>query len=99
MPVKGLRKYQNAASQLFDRHSSHCDLLTLKIESNFIKATWKFNGTLRLPWRPQMPVVFGTTTYHIDATGLIFLHEETWDNMTAIRAFFETFLPNKWNQN
>lgn len=40
-------------------------------ESDLIKATWRINGVLHLPWRPTMPEWTGTTTYHRDADGLI----------------------------
>lgn len=92
MPVKGLRKFLNAAKQLFDQRSSSAELLSLAIEGDVVKANWKFNGILRLPWRPTLPEVTGTTTYHMDPTGLIYLHEETW-NMSAVQAFFKTMLP------
>lgn len=93
MPVRGLRKYMNAASQLFDYKSSTSELLSLIVKDDIVVARWKFNGTMRLPWRPKLPEVTGSTTYHIDATGLIHKHVETWD-ISAFQAFFQTFFPN-----
>jgi Uncharacterized conserved protein (DUF2358) len=89
MPVKGLRKFRGAASQLFDRKRSTAELLSLEVEGDVIVARWKMNGVLRLPFRPKMPEVIGTTTYHLDENSLIYLHEETWQ-MSAFEAFFKT---------
>ena len=111
MPVKGLRKYANAAGSLFCPKTSTCELLRLEqiVSSNekekeepqqqydLLQATWKFQGTLRLPWRPKLPTVYGTTTYHRRASdGLIERHAETWDNMNAWQAFWKTFVDARW---
>lgn len=94
MPVHGLRKYLNAASQLFETKTSTAELLSLEHDpvSDLIFAHWRMKGMLRLPWRPALPVVTGTTTYHRDADGLIYLHGETWD-MTVTQAFLYTMVP------
>jgi Uncharacterized conserved protein (DUF2358) len=92
MPVRGLRKYMNAASQLFDHKTSYSELLSLQEEGDALVATWWFNGTMRLPWRPTMPEVTGRTTYLRDASGLIYKHVECWD-ISAYEAFFRTFFP------
>jgi hypothetical protein len=92
MPVKGLRKYLNAAAQLFDKRTTKSELLSLEIEGDVIKANWRFNGVMRLPWKPKMPEVIGSTIYHIDAAGLIYEHVETWD-ISAYQAFVRTFFP------
>lgn len=92
MPVKGLRKYCNAASQLFDQRLSQSELLSLEIYGDFIKASWRFSGTMRLPWKPKMPEVTGSTMYRMDASGLIYEHVETWD-ISAAQAFVRTFWP------
>ena len=99
MPVRGLRKFLNAASQLFDQQLSTCELLSLNIQEqghgadddDVIVARWRMNGVLRLPWKPKMPEVVGTTIYRLDENHLIRLHEETWD-ISAVEAFFRT----KW---
>jgi hypothetical protein len=91
MPIKGLRKFLNAASQLFDQRQSQCELLSLKVQGDAIVARWKMNAVLSLPWKPRLPEVIGTTIYHLDADNLISIHEETWD-ISATEAFFRT----KW---
>lgn len=92
MPVRGIRKYMNAASQLFEYKSSTSELLSLHINEGTAVAKWRFNGTMRLPWKPKLPEVTGTTTYHVDSSGLIYKHIETWD-ISAFQAFVQTFLP------
>lgn len=95
MPVKGLRKYLSSASQLFDVAMSESKLRSLRIgqeEPNTIVATWRMAGVLRLPWRPSLPTMTGTTTYHLDDDGLIYLHSETWD-LSVPEAFLKTFYP------
>ena len=94
MPVQGLRKYLNAASQLFETKSSVAELLSLEHdpETDLIKATWRMNGVLRLPWRPSLPEWTGTTTYYRDADGLIYKHTETWD-LSVAQAFLRTLWP------
>ena len=95
MPVKGLRKYLNAASQLFDQRQSRSELLSLEIDPAdqvTIVAQWRMHGILRLPWKPLLPAWTGTTRYHRDESGLIYLHRETWD-MSVFQAFLRTFWP------
>jgi len=89
MPVQGLRKFLNAALHLFDPKQSECELLSLTVRENDIVARWKFNGVLRLPWRPKLPEVTGRTTYTFDDEGLIKEHAETWD-ISALEAFIKT---------
>jgi Uncharacterized conserved protein (DUF2358) len=94
MPVRGLRKYLNAASQLFDQGKSRCELLSLEaLDDSTLLARWRMNGVLRLPWKPVLPLWTGTTYYYRDDRGLIYKHEETWD-LTVLHAFMLTFLPS-----
>ena len=99
MPVKGLRKYLNAASQLFETKSSVAELLDLKHEeeTDLIVATWRIKGVLHLPWKPQMPEWTGTTTYYRDEDGLIYKHVETWD-LSVLQAFLTTLWPELANR-
>ena len=94
MPVRGLYKYMNAASQLFDVKSSYSELLDLYIaDDTSIVARWKMYGKLRLPWKPLVPAWTGTTTYHINPIhGLIDRHMETWD-ISVWQAFLQTLCP------
>lgn len=92
MPVRGLRKYLSAASQLFDHGKSRCELLSLDIEEDVIVARWRMYGILRLPWKPKLPAWTGTTRYHRDGEGLIYWHEESWD-VSVLQAFLTTFFP------
>jgi Uncharacterized conserved protein (DUF2358) len=93
MPVKGLPKYLGSASQLFDRATSVAELISLQVdEGNTIVATWRIQGTLRLPWHPSLPTMTGSTTYHLDDDGLVYLHKETWD-LSVPEVFLRTFYP------
>jgi hypothetical protein len=92
MPVKGLRKYLNAASQLFDQRKSFSELLSLEVQGDVIVADWKMSGVLMLPWHPLLPEWTGRTTYHLDDLGLVWKHEETWD-MSVTQAFLRTLWP------
>lgn len=93
MPVRGLRKYLNAASNLFDHATSSAELISLDIVGQTtIEAKWKLEGVLHLPWHPKLPVWTGTTTYHFDDDGLVHLHEEAWD-ISVFQAFAKTLWP------
>lgn len=93
MPVKGLRKYLNAASQLFDQKQSRSELISLDIiDDTAVVAHWRMKGVLRLPWKPAIPEWTGTTTYYTDDDGLIYRHEETWDK-SVLQAFLQTLCP------
>mmetsp|Transcript_14025 Transcript_14025/g.18277 ORF Transcript_14025/g.18277 Transcript_14025/m.18277 type:complete len:311 (-) Transcript_14025:175-1107(-) len=106
MPVRGLRKYLSAASQLFDPAKSRAELLSLEIipdstsrngknvfSSDRILAKWRICGVLRLPWKPTLPELTGSTIYHRDENGLIYKHVETWD-VSMVEAFVRTFWPD-----
>jgi Uncharacterized conserved protein (DUF2358) len=84
MPVRGVRKYINAASHLFDHKTSTAELLDLQLGSSStttsssattstIVATWRLSGVLHLPWKPKLPTWTGTTTYHLDQDGAFFI--------------------------
>jgi hypothetical protein len=92
MPVRGVRKYVNAASQLFEYKSTTSELLSLQIHTDTAIAKWRFNGTMRLPWKPKLPQFTGTTIYYIDSSGLIYKHIETWD-ISVCQAFVQVFFP------
>mmetsp|Transcript_17882 Transcript_17882/g.24780 ORF Transcript_17882/g.24780 Transcript_17882/m.24780 type:complete len:319 (+) Transcript_17882:168-1124(+) len=119
MPVRGVRKFVNAISQLFDSRKSTAELLSLEWtesssssssredgdmnkSSNILVASWKLNGVLMLPWRPQIPSYTGRITYHFDDNGLVFFHQEEWD-ISVLEAFVSTISPSIgkriWNSN
>jgi hypothetical protein len=98
MPVRGLRKYVNAASNLFDHASSTADLLSMNVEeaengNSVILVEWRLQGVLHLPWHPKLPQWTGRTRYYFDESGLICRHEEEWD-ISVAQAFLETLLPD-----
>lgn len=110
MPVRGVRKYLNAASQLFDKSTSTAELLSLEIGENSdsssgykrkrtkatIVARWKLKGVLHLPWHPSLPVWTGSTTYHLDDEHMVYFHEEQWD-ISVFQAFTQTLWPELGN--
>jgi Uncharacterized conserved protein (DUF2358) len=102
MPVLGLQKYLNAASQLFDYSSSRAELVSLRIEnSKLLVAEWKMEAVLRVPWHPVLREWRGKTYYHLDDSNLINRHEEEWD-MSVFEAFLMMITPSSgeqiWNQ-
>jgi len=101
MPVKGLRKYLAAASNLFDAKDSFAQLIDLSIVAKeqgkygngVIMARWKLGGRLMLPWKPKVKEWTGWTKYHLDSDGLIALHEEGWD-ISVPEAFINVIWPD-----
>jgi hypothetical protein len=107
LPIRGLRKYVGVASQLFDSRDSFSQLVSLEQvngswndrtrwnesygHSLMIRATWKMDLTIKLPWRPRLPTFSGTTTYYLDPDHLIYRHEETWDDISVPTAFLSMF--------
>lgn len=103
MPVRGLRKYLNAASHLFDPRQSNATLLSITSYENggkegygIVEVTWRLGGVIQLPWHPFVEPWTGTTRYHLNEEGLIYLHEETWD-ISVWRAFLCTLIPEAKN--
>jgi hypothetical protein len=105
MPIRGLRKYMGVASNLFDAKKSTAKLFSLNQVKDKDKspldasaggeqmiAHWQMEGVLKLPWRPEMPPIVGTTTYFLDTDGLIERHVETW-NVSPVHAFCHTLFP------
>ena len=94
MPVRGLRKYQASASQLFERKSSTAELLSLSVDedSRVLTARWRIQGKLNLPWHPSVKPWTGTTRYVVNSEGLVQQHLEEWDIGVA-DAFFSTLFP------
>jgi hypothetical protein len=95
MPVRGLRKYLSASSQLFDRKQSRADIYSLSFDNSegTVTVKWRLEGALNLPWHPKLKPWTGTTTYFLDSSGLVEKHVEEWD-ISAIDAFLSTLFPS-----
>lgn len=92
--VDGLSKYRQALGFLFDPAVSNLRLtgdVRLSGE-NMIEADYIASGTIKLPWRPQIPPWSGHLVYTLDNDGLIAVQEDTW-NITRFDAIRETFSP------
>ena len=85
--VRGLNRYILAVSNLFDPTRSHAELVSIQtLSETKIKTAWILEGTLKLPWKPYIPPVRGTTIYELNSQGLISLHDETWhDSEMSLR--------------
>ncbi|KAG7373153.1 DUF2358 domain containing protein [Nitzschia inconspicua] len=98
LPIRGLRKYLGVASHLFDSKTSSSQLLSLKAVENShpisIQATWRMQLTIRLPWKPKLPSLMGSTTYYLDDENLIYHHHETWDRDVSV-LFWAIFIPHE----
>jgi len=95
MPVRGLRKYLDAASKLFETGKSDAELLDISFnEANrFIDVRWRLSGILMLPWHPSVKPWTGTTRYYLDDDGLICVHREEWD-ISVFEAFYHVIVGN-----
>jgi hypothetical protein len=105
-PVRGLRKYLGAASNLFDSSKSFAALTESTVVNDYnkddnastgcdkkaIQVRWKIEGVLMLPWHPKVKPWSGWTKYHLDDDGLIAHHEEGWD-ISVLEAFVGTIFP------
>jgi len=99
MPVRGMRKYLSAAAHLFDPRQSDAELLSMEYHDDggekgygMIEVKWRLGGVIQLPWHPTVEPWTGTTFYHLDNEGLVYLHEEGWD-ISVWRAFICTLHP------
>ena len=93
MPVRGLRKYLAASSHLFDPKTSSSVLTSSRVtEGGDVEVSWSLEGNLRLPWRPEIPTIEGTTLYVLGGEGLVEEHREVW-KIGVADAFFETLAP------
>ena len=95
MPVRGLRKYLSASSQLFDRRVSCATLCDIQhsTENRTIVVKWTLEGVLNLPWHPTICPLRGNTKYILDKSGLIERHIEEWEVSTLV-AFWSTLFPS-----
>lgn len=68
----------------------HLDLHEVyQADPETIKANWTVQGTLRLPWKPQI-FFKGNSTYKLNEAGLIYRHIDTWDRkpIEVLQQFF-----------
>lgn len=93
VPVTGLSKYVSATAGLFDRSMSRVDLLAIWAEGEReIRATWRLEGALNLPWKPKIKPYTGETVYTFDERGLVVRHDESW-SVSALDAFISVIWP------
>ena len=78
--VRGLQRYIFAVSNLFEPGISSVELLSIvALSDTQIKSEWVLQGSLKLPWKPFIPAVHGSTIYSLNGDGLIVSHAEEWD--------------------
>ena len=78
--VRGLQRYISAVSNLFEPGISSAELLSIvALSDTKIKSDWVLQGSLKLPWKPVIPAVHGSTIYSLNGDGLIVSHAEEWD--------------------
>lgn len=93
VPVRGLAKYTDATGNLFYRPKSRVDLLQIDVvDGEKIRAHWRLEGALNLPWKPQIKPYTGSTLYTFDERGLVVRHVEEW-SISAFDAFVSTLFP------
>ncbi|CAN6209641.1 unnamed protein product [Urochloa humidicola] len=62
----------------------------LRVETKFVRATWKLRTYLRLPWRPLI-AIRGNTTYDLNEDYKVVRHSESWD-VSALEAIRQIFV-------
>jgi len=80
---RGLSRYSQNLDLLvpfFDSPSLELENIEkgLRVETKFVKATWKLRTYLRLPWRPLI-AIRGNTTYDLNEDYKVVRHSESWD--------------------
>ena len=90
--VRGLSKYQQALSLLFDPSESSLELKDLRVTDGHIEADYTASGVLKLPWRPRISGWAGHVVYSLNADGLIASQVDVW-NITRVDAIRQTFTP------
>jgi hypothetical protein len=59
---------------------------------HYVLVDWTVRGKLRLPWKTRL-LFHGTSTYRLNAAGLIEDHVDTWDR--SPQDILRQFLPNQ----
>ena len=86
LQVRGLQRYILAVSNLFEPSASRAQLLSITaLSDTAIRTEWVLEGTLKLPWKPYIPPVKGSTIYTLNRDRLISMHDEVW-NVSALDA-------------
>lgn len=93
-PVRGTRKWTAATAGLFDHARSRVDLLGIRQTGpDEVRADWRLEGVLNLPWKPKIKPYTGTTVYKFDERGLVYDHFEIW-SISAVDAFVSVVWPS-----
>ncbi|XP_066383287.1 uncharacterized protein [Miscanthus floridulus] len=92
---RGLSRYSQNLDLLvpfFDSPSLELESIEkgLRVETKFVKATWKLRTYLRLPWRPLI-AIRGNTTYDLNEDFKVTRHSESWD-VSALEAIAQIFI-------
>jgi len=92
---RGLSRYSQNLYLLvpfFDSPSLELESIEkgLRVETKFVKATWKLRTYLRLPWRPLI-AIRGNTTYDLNEDFKVIRHSESWD-VSAVEAIAQIFV-------
>ncbi|XP_007029303.2 PREDICTED: uncharacterized protein LOC18599316 isoform X2 [Theobroma cacao] len=66
----------------------------VKVETNFVLATWRLRTFLKLPWKPLISID-GSTFYELGEKFTIVRHAESW-NVSALEAVGQIFTPSFW---
>ncbi|EOY09805.1 Uncharacterized protein TCM_025179 isoform 3 [Theobroma cacao] len=66
----------------------------VKVETNFVLATWRLRTFLKLPWKPLISID-GSTFYELGQKFTIVRHAESW-NVSALEAVGQIFTPSFW---
>ncbi|RLN33884.1 zeta-carotene desaturase, chloroplastic/chromoplastic [Panicum miliaceum] len=93
--LTGLSRYSQNLDLLvpfFDSPSLELESIEkgLRVETKFVKATWKLRTYLRLPWRPLI-AIRGNTTYDLNEDYKVVRHSESWD-VSALEAIGQIFV-------
>lgn len=93
-PVVGTEKWCAATAGLFDQRASRVDLLYIQIvDQSTVRASWRIEGKLALPWKPSIKPFVGDTIYRFDERGLVRSHFERW-SISALDAFVSVVFPS-----
>ncbi|KAJ1288224.1 hypothetical protein BS78_02G073800 [Paspalum vaginatum] len=92
---RGLSRYSQNLDLLvpfFDSPSLELENIEkgLRVETKFVRATWKLRTHLRLPWRPLI-AIRGNTTYDLNEDHKVIRHSERWD-VSALDAIGQIFV-------